>query len=374
MSPLKFIWGLLFRLFPCPVAVGLRRIGSPDRSSPILVTCNFYLTVRRLSKALKGRNVWLLVAGSKGVNVWCAAGAEEFNTRSVVSVVKTSEIGRKVDHRRLILPPLGAPGICARTVHEQTGWKILWGPVRCRDIPRFLDRHMRRDETMKRVTYDWRERLDTGLGALFVFYLSGALGFTLFGRHLLIDYLLIAAGAFVFFMSTCPWLPGRRGLTKVLFLASLPALGLVINEIRDYPLWPSARADMIIALTMLFVYGSELGGLSATMSSDLDPLLARLGIGTVGNVALAGTVRTELLNGYRILRYDEKLCVGCGSCIEVCPRGVWEAGPTNRAVLAHREKCTACRACLVQCGTGAIKAEKKEIPGRAGAVGSGRFL
>ena len=359
MNPIKFIWGFLFRLFPCPVPVGLRRIGNPDPSSPVLVTCNFYLTVRRLIKALKGQNVWLLVARSRGVNVWCAAGGEEFNTHSVVSAVKTSEIGRKVDHRRLILPPLGAPGICARNVHEQTGWTITWGPVRCRDIPRFLNQELKRNEEMKRVTYDAFERLDTGLGCMFVFYLIGAVGFFLFGRPLLINYLVMAAITFLFFMLACPRIPGKRGLTKVLFLDVILGLMLVLNEISLFPLWPSARVDMIIAMIMLLIYGTELGGLASNMPSDLDPFLARLGIGKVGNVALAGTVRTELLNGYRVLTYYEKLCVGCRCCIEVCPRGVWEIGKNNRAVLAYREKCTACRACLVQCRGEAIKAVKK---------------
>jgi len=65
---------MLFRLFPCPVPVGLIRIGDPGRDSPVLVTCNFYITVRRLIRRLRGLNAWLLVTDSKGVNVWCAAG------------------------------------------------------------------------------------------------------------------------------------------------------------------------------------------------------------------------------------------------------------------------------------------------------------
>ncbi len=357
MNPVKYIWSMLFRLFPCPVPVELRPVGNPDRNSPVLVTCNFYLTVRRLVKALKGRDVWLLTAESRGVNVWCAAGGEEFNTHSVVSAVKTSDLAEKVDHRRLILPPLGAPGICAREVRQQTGWKVTWGPVRCRDIPRFLDADMHRDEPMKRATYDWFERLDTGLGSLFVFYLIGAIGFFIFGRHLLTDYLLVAAGTFFFFMLACPWLPGKRGLTKVIFLDILLGLVLLITEVLNFPQDVSLRPDLIIAMVMLLIYGTELGGLAATLPSDLDPFLARLGIGAVGNVALAGTVRTELLNGYRVLSYDENLCVGCRCCHEVCPQGVWAMGDNGRAKFARPSACTACRACLVQCKSGAIRAE-----------------
>ena len=121
----------------------------------------------------------------------------------------------------------------------------------------------------------------------------------------------------------------------------------------------SMRAELIIAMLMLLVYGSELGGLAPTMPSDLDPFLAKLGIGAIGNVEFAGTVRTELLNGYRVLTYDRERCVSCQNCAEICPQGCWIFDKDNGAVFAKKEKCTACRACIVQCAGGAIKAEKR---------------
>ncbi|MBW1814448.1 MAG: ferredoxin family protein [Deltaproteobacteria bacterium] len=108
---------------------------------------------------------------------------------------------------------------------------------------------------------------------------------------------------------------------------------------------------------MMLIYASELGGLSSIMSSDLDPFLARLGIGAIGNINFAGTVRTELLNGYRKINYNKDKCVSCFCCSEICPRGCWEIGEDKRAVFIKRENCTACRACLVQCETHAINAE-----------------
>lgn len=359
MNPLKFIWGMFFRLFPCPTRIELCRVGNPDRQSPVLVTCNFYITVRRLIRGLKGINVWLLVADSKGVNVWCAAAGEEFNTHSVVSAIKTSGISELVDHRRLILPSLAAPGIKAKDVEHQTGWKVRWGPVRIQDIPAYLKSGQQRTEEMKRVTYTWRERLDTAIGPLFPFFFAGAFGFLIFGSHLLRHYLSVASAMFFFFMLICPWLPGKRGLTKILFLEIILAIVLVVSEIFSLPYGFSIRADLIIAMVMLFVFGSELGGLAPTMPSDLDPFLANVGIGAVGNVAFAGTVRTELLNGLRELSYDRDKCISCRNCLEVCPQGCWTSDEENRAVLAKKEKCTACRACIVQCEGEAIKAEPK---------------
>lgn len=357
MNPFKFIWAMFFRLFPCPVPVGLRRIGNPDRKSPVLITCNFYLTVRRLLRKLRGIDAWLLIADSKGVNVWCAAGGNEFNTHSAVSVIKTSSISDLVDHRRLVLPPLAAPGIWAKEVREQTGWSVNWGPVRAKDIPHYLRAGLHRNEGMKRVTYNWHERLDTALGTLFPFFFLGAMGFLVFARHLLLDYLAVSIVTFLFFFFTCPWLPGKRGLTKVLFLDAILGILLFVFEVSDIQTNLSVRPDLIIAMVMLLFYGTELGGLASNMPSDLDPFLARLGIGGLGNVAFAGTIRTELLNDFRVLRYYRDACIGCRSCAEVCPQGVWHMDKEKRVVLAHIEKCTACLACLVQCEGGAIKAE-----------------
>lgn len=358
MSLLKTIWGILFRLFPCPTKVGLQRIGNPGPDSPVLVTCNFDLTVKRLKHILRGFDLWLLVAESKGVNVWCAAGAEEFNTHSVVSIVKTSGIEDKVNHRTLILPPLGAPGIKASDVKAQTGWKVKWGPAYAEDIPLYLENNFRRDENMKRAKYDLTKRLDTAIGTLFPFYFLGAVGFFLFGRHLLMDYLVSGAVGFVVFMSLCPWIPGKIGIKKALFCDAILIAVLLTCELLFDPF--PFRIPLIIAMVMMPVYGLELGGIASTMPSDLDPVLARFGVSAIGNVAFAGTIRTELLNGYRELTYEPQLCKGCRSCYEVCPQGVWRRGESKKAELANKDACTACRACLVQCESGAIKAPRIE--------------
>ena len=49
------------RWFPSSGHTGLFPIGHPDKGSPVLVTANFSLTLKRVKKALKGQNLWLLV-------------------------------------------------------------------------------------------------------------------------------------------------------------------------------------------------------------------------------------------------------------------------------------------------------------------------
>ncbi len=356
MSLPKALWSILFRLFPCPVPVGLHPIGRPGRDSPVLLTCNFYLTVERLKRVLRGTDAWLLVAEARGVNVWCAAGGDEFNTHSVVSALKTSGISDRVDHRTVILPPLGGPGIRAVDVEEQTGWSVKWGPVRMSDLPAYLAGGMRRKEAMKRVTFDWKERVDAGLGSLFPFFLLVGIGFAIFAPRLTADYLVISAAAFVFFMLAAPRIPGKRGISKVLFLTGLLAVLFLATWFVPSMDEGKIRADILIATAALFICGSELGGLASTMASDFDAAVARLGIGKVGNLDFAGSVRTDLLNGNRRLAIVESECIGCRRCLEICPQGVWGINEEKRAALSRPDACTACRACLVQCPTGAIRA------------------
>jgi NAD-dependent dihydropyrimidine dehydrogenase PreA subunit len=123
---LRFLMSFAFRLIPYPAVTGLKVFGKPDKSSPVFLTANFDLTVRRVEKYLKDLDCYLLVAQSKGINVWCAACGDSFSARSVISIIKITRINHKVRHRRLILPQLAAPGIDLKQVQKATGWqKIL---------------------------------------------------------------------------------------------------------------------------------------------------------------------------------------------------------------------------------------------------------
>jgi NAD-dependent dihydropyrimidine dehydrogenase PreA subunit len=211
---------------------------------------------------------------------------------------------------------------------------------------------------MKRAKYDLRRRLDTAIGSLFPFYFLGAMGFLFFAPHLVIDYLIVGAVAFVVFMSLCPWIPGEKGITKAVFCDAVFLALLVAFELLFNPKANPFRIPLIMAMVITPIYALELGGLASTMRSDLDAVLAKFGVGAIGNVAFAGTIRTELLNGYRELTYDRQLCKGCRSCERVCPQGVWKTGKDKRAEMVQKNRCTACRACLVQCEGGAIRAQK----------------
>jgi CO dehydrogenase/acetyl-CoA synthase gamma subunit (corrinoid Fe-S protein) len=117
----KTVVETLFRFFPFPTRTGLRVIGWPGTEAPVFVTCDFDLTVRRVLHDLAGLGCYLLVADSRGINVWCASGGGIFNAHSVISMLKTSRIAEQVSHRTMILPQLSAPGIDVARLKAETG-------------------------------------------------------------------------------------------------------------------------------------------------------------------------------------------------------------------------------------------------------------
>jgi hypothetical protein len=78
LGTFKARWGIGRRHYM--VDPGLYALGRPDEKSPVLVTANYKMSFDRLRRALPGRNAWILVLDTKGINVWCAAGKGTFGT------------------------------------------------------------------------------------------------------------------------------------------------------------------------------------------------------------------------------------------------------------------------------------------------------
>lgn len=156
---------------------GLYAIGNPDNSSDVFVTANYKLSFDHLRKNLAGINGWILVLDTKGINVWCAAGKGTFGTKELVSRIRSIELDKIVNHRRVIVPQLGATGVAAHIVKEETGFNVHYGPVRAQDLKGFLEAGYRATKEMRKVTFKLTERIklipnDFVYGK---FYLLGAL-------------------------------------------------------------------------------------------------------------------------------------------------------------------------------------------------------
>ena len=137
---------------------GLYALGEPGTASPVLVTANYKLTFDELRSSLDDLDAWLLVVDTRGINVWCAAGKGTFCAEEVARVVRETRLAEVVEHRRLVLPQLSAPGVAAHKVKEACGFRVTFGPVRAADLPAFLATGMKADAEMRRVVFDLRER------------------------------------------------------------------------------------------------------------------------------------------------------------------------------------------------------------------------
>jgi hypothetical protein len=228
------------------IAPGLYCVGTPNSKAPVLVTANYKLTFDILRKELTSTSAWILVLDTRGINVWCAAGKDLFSTDEVVRRVKRSDLEKVVTHNQLILPQLAATGVAAHHVKKESGFKVIWGPVRAKDIRSFLTNGLKAEKSMRQVTFTARDRVvlipvelshlpKPSLWILLAAFLISGIGTHVFsfsaawvrGIMLIIAY---AAGILAGAVTTpvlLPWIPGRSFAIKGAIIGILTGAGIV---------------------------------------------------------------------------------------------------------------------------------------------------
>jgi len=141
------------------VEPGLYAVGRPDADSPVFVGANYKMSFDLLRQTLTGRDCWLLILDTKGINVWCAAGKGTFGTEELLDRIQASRLDAIVSHRQLIVPQLGAPGLAAHEVKKYSGFRVTYGPISLKDLPEFLDNGLQATPGMRRKTFPLRERI-----------------------------------------------------------------------------------------------------------------------------------------------------------------------------------------------------------------------
>jgi acetyl-CoA decarbonylase/synthase complex subunit gamma len=270
------------------VPPGLYALGSPDTGSEVLVTANFKLTFDAVRKSLPGGRFWILVLDTKGINVWCAAGKGTFGTEELIRRIDEVRLAGVVGHRRLLLPQLGAPGIAAHRVKQESGFKVLYGPIRARDLPAFIEAGMAATPEMRRKTFPLGERIvliPAELIGTFRFLipamalfglLSGLGGPGDFGANVAAfgvpgALALLAGGVAgaVVVPILLPWLPGRPFSVKGLW-PGLAASGLIIlwlgNGLATWPDCLAAAAWLLMVTALSAFLGMNFTG-SSTYTS-----------------------------------------------------------------------------------------------------------
>jgi len=245
---------------------GLYAAGSPGPDSDVFVTSNYKLTFDQLRKNLSGTDGWILVLDTNGINVWCAAGKGTFGTKELVSRIRQVSLEKVVNHKRLILPQLGATGVAAHKVREETGFNVHYGPVRASDLQQFIRDGYRADKEMRKVKFDLADRVKLIpndfiygkfylLGAMLVlFIISGlsnkGLSFSDFsgagGPAILKAFLAYFAGI-VITPLFLPYIPGRYFSVKGFFS------GLLVFIIY---LQLSTGQNLLITISWFFIIGA----------------------------------------------------------------------------------------------------------------------
>ncbi len=288
-SILVDLWAILFRIIPPypKVEPGLYRVGEPDRKSPVLVTGNFDLTVRRVVRAIDGKvDCWLLVADSAGINVWCAAGGGYFTADKVIAAVRASGVEDVVDHHALILPQLCANGVDGWRIRKELHWGVHWGPARAEDIPAYLAHGRQKTDEMRWVTFPLKSRLEMVLVTLGFYGLLILVPVALFWRSMFGPVTLSLVALSLFYAIVLPWLPGHDGLAKSVPLALIALAGLFAYSALFGHLPPRRLFNWTIGLIGLSVFtGAELQGMSPLMRGEQANWMWEAVIG----VALAAT-------------------------------------------------------------------------------------
>ena len=220
-----FLW-LTSHILKVPVHPGLYRVGNPGPESPLLATSNYRLTVNLVRKHLAGRDVWLLVNDTRGVNVWCSAGEGNFSAAEIAVTMAASQAESWVAKRQMVLPKLCFNGVRLREVKARTGFQGRVGPVYARDLPAYLDAGFLKTPAMEQVHFNFLDRLWIGVPfAALLSLIVGALWLLSLG-HLFRDLPLWFGVCSLLIAATYSWLPTRWHLVKGAILGSAVALAL----------------------------------------------------------------------------------------------------------------------------------------------------
>jgi len=285
----------------------------------------------------------LLIANSKGINVWCAATGGHLNDHSIISILKTSGIEKLVEHRKVILPQLAASGIEAKTIKNKTGWEIIWGPVYAKDIPLFITNNFRKTSQMREVEFPLHQRMEMAVAWAFpISAVSSLIMITFWPKDILSLVSIIWLLSFLIFISF--------PIYQHLLSSKGKRIGFIFFDFGrggfQFILW----AVFIFILTFYQLsYGNFSWGFTFHWSFISLIIILILSIDLMGSTPLY----KSSLHEDRLLRVilDREKCKGIGFCEQVCPRNCFKIDKSRQITTmpTGSVRCIQCGACIIQC-------------------------
>ncbi|MFN7961377.1 MAG: HgcAB-like fusion protein [Thermoanaerobaculia bacterium] len=357
LSKLKaWLWELFhifFRHYNFPCALGLIPVGQPGPESPVFVSGNYTLTVRRVLRKLAGTDCYLLVANSRGSNVWCAVGMNEFSEYDIIDAINVSGLAKRVHHRRLIAPVYAAPGVDVKKVKAETGFNVHWGPTHLDDLPRYIANGFRRTADMFQVKFGLADRLEQALSTSLAYSLTIGIGL-FFWPSFFLKAIGLIFGVYLFGFVCYPFLPKERfylrtATTAAILSAALWGLGLALGASpRVLGVWQG------VLLAVVLLQAMDACGSSPLYKTTISHWLKHGDYHSLFDPVI-----------------DPEKCTNCMQCVIVCPKYVFAArrGEVKTVVAVAPKECEECLACVKQCPSDAIfnrsgryKGDVKSIP------------
>lgn len=243
---------------------GLYALGNPTADSPVFVTANYTLSFDALRSALAGRDAYILVLDTEGINVWCAAGKGTFGTDELVRRIRATGLKDVVHHRTLILPQLGAAGVAAYEVLRRSGFRVEYGPVRAKDLPHYLRTGLATPE-MRRVRFGLADRLVLiPVEVVHVFMptlLAAVLLYVLGGWTAVAAGVVAVLAGVVVFPILLPWLPTRDFSSKGFILGISVAVAFIWSV-----LWRNPAVSLGLGLVQSLAYLLPMSAVTAFLA------------------------------------------------------------------------------------------------------------
>ncbi len=327
-SFLSYLFMLFFRVIPINSTPGIKIIGNPTNASPVIVTSNYALTVRRVINALKNIDCYLMIIPTKGINVWCASVGKIFTTEKLLFCLRAFELEKLVLHRNLIVPELAAAGISRWAMYEKSGWDIIWGPTDIGRIKYYIN-------NSKLTEVDKHDRL-VNFNTFQAFEMACAITGSIFLRFFIFVLLIFGLKILLLF-------------PIIVWASVYPAyLNFSKSEKIDWYLSPyiTVSANVLILYLITGIY-AELIFLGMG-------IIFLLNISLYSYLPYVTCKYSSKFFGISLynLEVNQSNCTLCEDCLAVCPTRALSI--TLDKIDVCNSSCVKCGACINQCQFEAI--------------------